>query len=101
MPSQEWQAAAHAHAVSSSLPELPDQILLVNSPNSGACSSLCADAAKADVVGVDFEWAPDRWGSNNPISVMLLDCSLCSSSSSSLCLLMPGCECEGDPDSKA
>jgi len=59
-------------SLASILPELPDQILVVNSASSGAYRSLCADASKADVVAVDFEWAPDKWGSDNPISVMQL-----------------------------
>lgn len=48
-------------------------MLLVNSTSSGAYDSLCVDAAWADVVGLDVEWAPDlKPGSNNPISVLQL-----------------------------
>jgi hypothetical protein len=51
----------------------PDQILLVNTLSSGACDRLRADAAEADTVAIDVEWAPDfRPGSDNPISVIQL-----------------------------
>jgi len=55
------------------LPEEPREIVLVTSLSSGACDTLCADAASADIVAFDAEWAPDRtWGSDNPISVLQL-----------------------------
>lgn len=55
------------------LPEEPREIVLVTSLSSGACDTLCADAASADLVAFDAEWAPDRaWGSDNPISVLQL-----------------------------
>jgi len=55
------------------LGEEPREILLVNSVNSGAYAFLCADAAKADLVAFDAEWAPDHaYGSDNPISVLQL-----------------------------
>jgi len=51
----------------------PAEIIVVSSMSSSACSSLCEEAARADVVAIDLEWVPD-WtaGSNNPISVMQL-----------------------------
>jgi len=55
------------------LNEEPDDVLVVNSLSSGAYSSLCADAARADLVGFDAEWKPDHaYGSDNPISVLQL-----------------------------
>jgi len=55
------------------LREEPDDVLVVNSMSSGAYSSLCADAAKADLIAFDAEWAPDHtYGSDNPISVLQL-----------------------------
>jgi len=55
------------------LPEEPREIVLVTSLSSGACDSLSADAASADLVAFDAEWAPDRTSaSNNPISVLQL-----------------------------
>mmetsp|Transcript_55461 Transcript_55461/g.154573 ORF Transcript_55461/g.154573 Transcript_55461/m.154573 type:complete len:305 (+) Transcript_55461:153-1067(+) len=62
-----------AGAFVGALPEEPGGVLLVNSESSGAYSSLCADAAEADLVAFDAEWAPD-WhrGSDNPVSVLQL-----------------------------
>ena len=62
---------------SGSVAEEPHQIVLVNQADGqslgAAYSSLCEDAARARVVAVDVEWAPDfRRGSNNPISVIQL-----------------------------
>jgi hypothetical protein len=55
------------------LAEEPEEVLVVNSISSGAYSSLCVDAAAADLVAFDTEWAPDRaYGSDNPISVLQL-----------------------------
>lgn len=55
------------------LPEEPELILVVNSSSSGAYSSLCVDAASADLVALDVEWTPDlSKDSDNPISVMQL-----------------------------
>lgn len=54
------------------LPEEPTEVLLVNSHSSGAYQSVCADARAADLVAFDAEWAPDSWGSDNPISVLQL-----------------------------
>jgi len=55
------------------LREEPEEVLLVNSLSSGAYRSLCADAAKADLIAFDAEWAPDhQYGSDNPISVLQL-----------------------------
>lgn len=55
------------------LAEEPDDVLVVNSLSSGAYSSLCADAAVADLVAFDAEWRPDHaYGSDNPISVLQL-----------------------------
>eukprot|EP00929_Paragymnodinium_shiwhaense_P119103 TRINITY_DN90994_c0_g1_i1.p1 TRINITY_DN90994_c0_g1~~TRINITY_DN90994_c0_g1_i1.p1 ORF type:complete len:308 (+),score=54.24 TRINITY_DN90994_c0_g1_i1:159-1082(+) len=61
-----WGLQAH-------LPEEPGEVLVVNSMSSGAYTSLCADAAEADLVAFDAEWRPD-WdhGSDNPISVLQL-----------------------------
>jgi hypothetical protein len=51
----------------------PEEVLVVNSVSSGAYASLCADAAVADLVAFDAEWAPDHtYGSDNPISVLQL-----------------------------
>mmetsp|Transcript_45541 Transcript_45541/g.117741 ORF Transcript_45541/g.117741 Transcript_45541/m.117741 type:complete len:269 (-) Transcript_45541:325-1131(-) len=57
----------------SELPQEPDGVFVINSTSSGAYASLVADAATADIVGVDAEWVPD-WdhGSDNPISVLQL-----------------------------
>lgn len=56
-----------------SLGDEPADVLVVNSTSSGACKSLCSDAATADVVAFDLEWVPDwEYGSDNPISVMQL-----------------------------
>lgn len=55
------------------LAEEPEEVLLVNSVSSGAYRSLCADAAKADLIAFDAEWKPDQaYGSDNPISVLQL-----------------------------
>jgi hypothetical protein len=55
------------------LAEEPEEVLVVNSASSGAYASLCADAAKADLIAFDAEWAPDHsYGSDNPISVLQL-----------------------------
>lgn len=55
------------------LSEEPEEVLVVNSTSSGAYTSLCADAAAADLVAFDAEWAPDHaYGSDNPISVLQL-----------------------------
>jgi len=51
----------------------PVEVLVVNSLTSGAYLTLCADAAAADLVAFDAEWAPDHaYGSDNPISVLQL-----------------------------
>jgi len=55
------------------LAEEPNEVLVVNSVSSGAYRTLLSDAAAADVVGFDAEWAPDhQYGSDNPISVLQL-----------------------------
>jgi len=65
-----------AHQSSSQLANLreePDEVLVVNSESSGAYAFLCADAAHADLIAFDAEWAPDHeYGSDNPISVLQL-----------------------------
>eukprot|EP00928_Gymnodinium_smaydae_P058633 TRINITY_DN41817_c0_g1_i1.p1 TRINITY_DN41817_c0_g1~~TRINITY_DN41817_c0_g1_i1.p1 ORF type:complete len:273 (+),score=30.13 TRINITY_DN41817_c0_g1_i1:63-821(+) len=70
---QDFYRGAASLYTSVNLHEKPTSIRVVNSVSSGSCSSLCAEAARADVVAIDMEWVPD-WhaGSNNPISVMQL-----------------------------
>lgn len=55
------------------LGEEPQEVLVVNSLTSGAYLHLCSDAAAADLIAFDAEWAPDHsYGSDNPISVLQL-----------------------------
>jgi len=64
---------ASARSQSDALSEEPREIVLVNSPTSGAHDSLCADAASADLVAFDAEWRPDCYeGADHPISVLQL-----------------------------
>lgn len=64
---------AAARSQSSTLPEEPREIVLVNSSSSGAHDSMCADAASADLVAFDAEWRPDCYeGADHPISVLQL-----------------------------
>lgn len=65
--------ARQAAASLGNLREEPDEVLVVNSFSSGAYFTLLADAAAADFVGFDAEWAPDHTAdSDNPISVLQL-----------------------------
>jgi len=65
--------SSQAHNALEAFPAEPEAILVVKSMSSGSCASLCADAASADCVAFDTEWAPDQYyGSDNPISVMQL-----------------------------
>lgn len=55
------------------LPEEASEVLVVNSPTSGAFAALCHDALTTSVVAFDAEWKPDTTqGSNHPIAVLQL-----------------------------
>ena len=67
-----WDAAwpsSGSSGSSMSLPEEPQEILVVNSMQSKAFTSLCWDLTMAELVAFDAEWVPDLEDSDHPISV--------------------------------